>query len=111
MPKDLTKQFQDKEFVKEYTKDCETGQDFTAKLIKDEATLNSPDLIVALAQWLRDAEDDLEDNSKATAQAEVANLPSSSSTKDAENADSAQTSVSNPSSSEADNKGFFGKPS
>jgi hypothetical protein len=54
--RDLSKQFEDKEFVKTYFYGVTSGQDVTNKLVQDNASLNSPDLIARLVGWLEEAE-------------------------------------------------------
>lgn len=54
--RDLSKQFEDKEFVKTYFYGVENGQDVTNRLVRDNASLNSPDLIARLVGWLEEAE-------------------------------------------------------
>jgi cell division protein FtsN len=54
--RDISKQFEDKEFVKTYFFGVENGQDVTKKLVQDGATLNAPDLIARLIGWLEEAE-------------------------------------------------------
>src|ERR1044072_2144660 len=71
---------EDKEFVKNYFRGVETGNDVTQRLMKDNATLNSPDLIARLVNWLEEAEPSDASSADARAQAEqqvgAMNLPS-----------------------------------
>lgn len=54
--RDLSKQMEDKDFVKTYFYGVTSGQDVTYRLLKDGVTLNSPDLIARLVGWLEEAE-------------------------------------------------------
>lgn len=72
--RDLSKQMEDKEFVKAYFAGVESGQDVTNKLVQDGATLSSPDLIARLIGWLSDAEGTPDANAQAQVSQQVASL-------------------------------------
>lgn len=78
--RDLSKQFEDKEFVKNYFRNVQDGNEVTSRLNRDGATLNSPNLIAKLVGWLEEAEPSESSPSDAQAQAEqqvnAMNLPS-----------------------------------
>jgi hypothetical protein len=73
--RDLSKQFEDKDFVKSYFYGVTSGQDVTNKLVQDNASLNSPDLIARLVNWLEEAEptDDAA-NKQAQTQQQIASM-------------------------------------
>lgn len=72
--RDLSKNFEDKEFVKAYFAGVENGNDVTQKLNQDGATLNSPDLIARLVGWLTDAEGEADINATAQAEQQVKSM-------------------------------------
>lgn len=78
--RDLSKQFEDKDFVKSYFRGVEDGQGVTSRLQRDEVTLNALDLIARLVGWLEEAEPSEESaaDAQARSEQEVAslNLPS-----------------------------------
>lgn len=78
--RNIDKQLEDKEFVKNYFRGVETGQDVTKRLVKDGVTYSAPDLIARLVGWLEEAEpsDESTADARARAEQEIAamNLPS-----------------------------------
>jgi hypothetical protein len=74
--RNLNPLLEDKEFVKNYFRGVRDGNDVTQRLVKDGATINSPDLIARLVGWLEEAEpsEDSESDAKSRAEQEVASL-------------------------------------
>lgn len=104
--RDLRKQFEDKAFVKAYFAGVTDGNDVTARLNADDATLSSPDLIASLVKWLAEAEpeDESDEDARERASQEMraANLPSRNKEEDSEKKkEAATTSEKGGSGSEA----------
>lgn len=66
----IDKQLEDKEFVKGFFRGVEDGNAVTQRLVKANATLNSPNLIAKLIGWLEEAEPSNESSANARARAE-----------------------------------------
>lgn len=74
--RNLDPQLEDQAFVQSYFAGCEDGNAVTRKLIQDNATINAPNLIARLVQWLNEASPLDENEEIQTSQAQ-ASLPSS----------------------------------